>query len=260
MSLHTLSAYDHYGYAAVAMFGTLAAVLTIAWLMRASRWRGWLQSLRGVVPPFINIIGVLFGLTLAFIANDTWNAHDKATTAVYREADALRGLALLAKGLPAPEQAAMQTVLLAYAEAAVQEWSALGQRQASPTAAARADELLQRVADPLLAQRLGPQVQALMLKKAADLRDDRDLRISLSQMHVNPLKWLGMAYLGLLTLLSVAAVHVDNARAATVAIVLFAASAAPTAAIVLIQGNPFQQPSFVSPVPIQNAIEKIAIK
>lgn len=98
--------------------------------------------------------------------------------------------------------------------------------------------------------------QSLMLKKASDLRDDRNLRIGLSQMRVNPLKWLGMAFLGLCTLLSIAAVHLDNPRAAQVAIILFALSAAPTAAIVLIQGNPFQQPSSVTPQSIIAAMAR----
>lgn len=47
-----------------------------------------MRSLEGVAPPFINIVGVLFALTLAFLANDTWSAHDRAMGAVYREADA----------------------------------------------------------------------------------------------------------------------------------------------------------------------------
>jgi hypothetical protein len=63
-----------------------------------------------------------------------------------------------------------------------------------------------------------------------------------------------MAYLGLLCILSVAVVHVDHPRAAAASIILFALSAAPTAAIVLVQGNPFQQPSFVSPQPIVDAV------
>ncbi|MBE0586738.1 MAG: hypothetical protein IH617_01690, partial [Hydrogenophaga sp.] len=42
----------------------------------------------------------------------------------------------------------------------------------------------------------------------------------------------------------------EHQRAAATAIVLFAVAAAPTAAIVLMQGNPFQSPSFVSPAPI----------
>ena len=64
-----------------------------------------------------------------------------------------------------------------------------------------------------------------------------------------------MAVLGLVTLLSLAVVHADNARAALVAMVLFALAAAPTAAIVTIQGNPFQQPASVSPAPIAAAVQ-----
>jgi hypothetical protein len=63
-----------------------------------------------------------------------------------------------------------------------------------------------------------------------------------------------MAFLGLLTLLSIALVHVERPRAAFVSILLFALAAAPTAAIVLIQGNPFQQPTDVSPAPIRAAV------
>ena len=64
-----------------------------------------------------------------------------------------------------------------------------------------------------------------------------------------------MAFLGLVTLLSLAVVHADNARAALVSMVLFALAAAPTAAMVLIQGNPFQQPASVSPAPIAAAVQ-----
>jgi hypothetical protein len=63
-----------------------------------------------------------------------------------------------------------------------------------------------------------------------------------------------MAFLGFLTLLSVSVVHVDKPRAAMVAVILFALAAAPTAAIVLIQGNPFQQPTSVNPAPIIEAV------
>ena len=89
MNLQVLHTYDQFAYALVAMMGTFAAVLAINWLMHQSSCKQWLRSLRGVAPPFINIIGVLFGLMLAFISNDTWIAHDKAINAVYREADSL---------------------------------------------------------------------------------------------------------------------------------------------------------------------------
>ena len=246
--------YDHYGYALIAIFGTFAAVAVIHWLMKRSPWAAWIRTLNGVVPPFINIIGVLFGLTLAFLANDTWNAHDRAMNAVYKEADALRSLVVLANQREEPQRSQLRDALIDYANASAGEWPLLAQRQSSPEVRAKADGLLIMLGKPAFAKAAGDNVQALMLRKVTDIRDDRNQRIGLSQTHINPLKWLGMAFLGLLTLLSVAVVHAENPRAAFVAIMLFALAAAPTAAIVLVQGNPFQEPSSVSPAPIAAAV------
>ena len=93
-------------------------------------------------------------------------------------------------------------------------------------------------------------MQGLLLQQAAALRGTRDLRVALSQTHVNPLKWLGMAFLGLLTMVSIAMVHIDQPRAEVLSVLLFAAAAAPTAAIILVHGNPFQEPASVGTAPI----------
>jgi len=254
MKLGNWHTYDHYGYALFAVLGTFAAVGLIHWVMQRSPWVQWVRSLHGVAPPFINIIGVLFGLTLAFLANDTWNAHDRAMNAVYKEADALRSLITLSTHLDEPLQSSVHEALADYAQANAAEWPLLAQRRISPDVNAKGDALLGLLSSIQLAQATGGNVQALMLSKAMDIRDERNLRIGLSQTHINPLKWLGMAFLGFLTLISIAVVHAENARAAFVAIMLFALAAAPTAAIVLVQGNPFQQPSSVSPAPILLAV------
>lgn len=254
MPLATLNPYDHYGYALVAVVGTFLAVLAIAWLIGASPWQDRIRAWRGVAPPFINILGVLFGLTLAFIANDTWSAHDKATAAVYHEADALRSLMVLGGQLQEPLRSPFLLAVKRYAQASAGEWDSLALRRASPDADQQASALLQASLDPKVEAALGHNAHALLLAKVSDIRHDRDQRISLSQMHINPLKWVGMAFLGLLTLLSIAVVHVENPKAVYVSITLFALAAAPTAAIVLVQGNPFQQPTFVSPAPILAAV------
>lgn len=254
MILDNLHTYDHYGYALIAVLGTFFAVWVIGWLMQRSPWAGWIRSLHGVAPPFINIIGVLFGLTLAFLANDTWSAHDRAMNAVYKEADALRSLMVLTGNLEESLKRKLHTALADYAQASAAEWSLLAQREVSLEVGKKGDALLGLLSSREIANTAGGNMQALMLDKVTDLRDKRDLRIALSQTHINPLKWLGMAFLGLVTLLSVAVVHAENARAAFVAIMLFALAAAPTAAIVLVQGNPFQQPSSVSPAPIVAAV------
>lgn len=242
--------YDHYAYALIAVLGTAAAVVGTQWFIQHSRWSTWANSLQGVVPPFINILGVLFGLTLAFLANDTWSAHDQATRAVYREADALQSLVTLASQMPEPQRQLLRQSIGDYARACAQEWTLLAKRQASPQVKQQADELLGLIASDNIAKSTNNNVQALMLNKVSEAREQRDQRVALSQTHVNPLKWLGMGFLGLLTLLSIAVVHVDKPRAALVAVSLFALAAAPTAAIVLIQGNPFEQPTVVSPAPI----------
>ena len=68
MPVSQWQAYDHYGLALIAVLGTLVGVLLIQWFAQSSRWAGWVRSLEGVAPPFINIVGVLFALTLAFLA------------------------------------------------------------------------------------------------------------------------------------------------------------------------------------------------
>jgi hypothetical protein len=246
--------YDHYGYACLAVVGTFVAVIAVQWVLHRPRWAGWVDSLQGVAPPFINIIGVLFGLTLAFLANDTWSAHDRAITAVFKEADSLRSIVVLSEQLAEPLRGEVRGAVARYGRASAGEWPMLAARQSSAEVTALADSLLNLLASPKIATSAGENVQALMLRKAIEIRDERDLRIGLSQTHVNPLKWLGMAFLGFLTLLSVSVVHVDKPRAAMVAVILFALAAAPTAAIVLVQGNPFQQPTSVTPAPIVEAV------
>lgn len=238
-------AYEHYTYAALAVVGTLFAVWLVGRLMQRHETR--LAPFAGVVPPFINIIGVLFGLTLAFIGNDTWSARDRAMDAVFREADGLRVLLALA-------DEPLDADVRAYGHAVAGEWPRLRARQSDPAVTTAADTLLRAVAEPAVAARFGDNVQQMMLEKVVEIRAERDLRISLTQTHLNPLKWMGMAFLGLVTILSVAAVHIGHPRAAMLAVWLFALAAAPSAAIVLVQGNPFQIPAAVGPEPILAAL------
>ena len=252
-----LGAYDHYGFAFVALVGTFVAAAGLLYLMSHARLVEPLRAYRGVVPPFINIIGVLFALTLAFLANDTWSAHDRAFSAVYREADSLRSIQALSLKLPEPIRLKVNGAITDYVRTSVEvDWPLLAKRESSRGASVQLDALLSVLAGDDVARVAGPSVHTLMLRQAIDVREARDLRIALSQTHVNPLKWLGMAFLGFLTMLSVAVVHIDQPRAAMAAVLLFAVSAAPTAAIVLVQGNPFQQPTVVTPAPLQALLEQ----
>ena len=166
------------------------------------------------------------------------------------EADSLRGLAIILRQLPPQAQNGAQAALQAYAGAAVAEWSDLGRREVSVATSQAADQLLATLTGAALVAALPQPAANTALGLAMQVRQSRDERIALSQTHVNPLKWLGMAFLGFLTMASVAAVHIGAARAMILSVGLFALAAAPTAVIVLIHGNPFQGFAAVSEAPI----------
>ncbi|MGE5547346.1 MAG: DUF4239 domain-containing protein [Solirubrobacterales bacterium] len=246
--LHT---YDHYLLASIALGGTFAAAFLLLWLANRSRHAGEISAFRGLSPPFVNVVGVLFALTLAFLANDTWNAHDRALNATFQEAGSLRSIQALAAGLPAQAQGRIEQALIAYVTEAVgREWPMLAKRESSSSATERLSDLLAVVSSADVAQSITPTVHTLMLQQVVQVRALREQRIALSQTHVNPLKWVGMAFLGFLTMVSIALVYIEQPKAELLAVMLFSAAAAPTAAIVLVQGNPFQEPTAVSPAPI----------
>jgi hypothetical protein len=250
----TWQTYQHYAYGVVAVIGTFAAIAVIGWLMTTALWAEWAPKMAQVSGPFLNVLGVLFGLTMAFLANDTWTAHDRARSAVLREADGIRGLDLLAEAAPEAMHPVLRLAVRDYAGAAVGEWPALARCDISPAASAAADQLLHHFSSVAASDACHASLQQAMLGSVAQIRENRDIRIGLSRTHVNPLKWLGMAFLGFLTLVSIAVIHATDPATALIAMGLFGLASAPTAAIVMIHGNPFQPPSAVSPARLADAL------
>ena len=240
--------YDQHIMAFIAITGTAAGAAAFLWVAHRSRHAPAVAAWRGISPPFVNVVGVLFALTLAFIANDTWLAHDRAIGAVQQEAGALRTLHVLALGTGLEEQHALNAAVADYARLVVdEEWPQLAHRRNSAAAGTALDALLAMLAQNRSAP---PALHAAMLEQAIQVRSTRDTRLALTQAHVNPLKWLGMALLGYLTLVAIAMVYVNQPRAEALAVILFSLAAGPTAAIVLIQANPFQGPAAISAAPI----------
>jgi Protein of unknown function (DUF4239) len=248
-----LSAFDYYLFAALAVVGSFVGAWLLIWLSQSSPFTSLIDSCRGVAPNFLSVIGVMFSLNLVFLANDTWHARDRALDAVYQEADSLSAILVLAGQLPEPTRLKVAAAVRQYAQATVTaDWPALARGRSSPEAAAHLDALLVLLSAPEVGQALyqNQSVYGQMLHEALQVRAARNVRIAVSQTHVNPLKWLGMAFLGFLMMTSIVVVHVDAGRPELMAIAIFVAAAVPTAAIVLIQGNPFQAPSIVSAAPI----------
>jgi uncharacterized protein YbaA (DUF1428 family) len=257
MPIH-IGQYDQYYLALVVVVGTVTAVIFLLWLTQRSRFVKYIHSYRGIAPNFLSVMGMLFALNLAFLANDTWSAHDRARHAVFQEAGSLQTILALADQLPDAIQSKVKQAVRNYARLTVTaDWPMLALRQSSPAAANELKTLLMLLSSEEMASAVNNSVQSLMLQQFVQVRSMRDLRIALSHTHVNPLKWLGMAFLGFLTMISIAMVHVDRSRAELLAILLFAAAAVPTAAIILVHGNPFQQPGAVTAAPIAAMLDTL---
>ena len=212
MSEH-IGQYDQYYLALVAVVGTIPAVIALLWLTQRSKYAEFLRSYRGVAPNFLSVIGVLFALNLAFLAHDTWSAHDQARHAVFQEAGSLQNILALAEHLSVPRQLEVEQAVRQYAHLVVTaDWPMLAVRQNSPAAADGLNSLLVLLSSDEVTSALNTSVQSLMLQQAVQVRSMRDLRIALSYTHINPLKWLGMAFLGFLTMISIAMVHVDRSQ------------------------------------------------
>lgn len=250
--------YDQYYFSVLVVFGTMSAAGALLWLCQRSRWVPFIRTFRGIAQNFLTVINVIFALNLAFLANDTWNARDRALNAVFQEGGNLRTIRDLAGHMPDAERGELLHAVQRYGELVVHsEWPLLARRQSSAETDEALDGLVSHIARPEIATLAGSSVQSLMLQQTVRVRESRELRIALSRTHVNPLKWLGMAFLGFLTMISIAMVHVEQPRAELLAVLMFATAAAPTAAIILVHGNPFQHPMAISPQPIIEAIASI---
>lgn len=253
--LFDLGPYDQYYLASVVLLGTYGAAFFVLWLAQHSRYAEFIKSFRGIAHNFLTVINVIFALNLAFLANDTWKARDQALDAVYRESGGLMNILDFAENLPETTKLNVTRAVEIYARLTVTaEWPELARRESSREVSHQLDMLMGLVSSSDVSRAVDSSLAGQFLQQAVEVRSMRDLRIALSLTHVNPLKWLGMAFLGFLTMISIAMVHVDERRAQLLAIFLFATAAAPTAAIILIHGNPFQDPLAVSPAPLVDIV------
>ena len=86
---------QEFHYIALLILGVLATFATVGlifWLINSPRTGGVFRRLTNFSPQLVATIGLLFGLYMAFFANDIWNIRDRAQTMILQEADGLRGM------------------------------------------------------------------------------------------------------------------------------------------------------------------------
>ncbi len=210
------------------------------------------KSFKAISPGMLPVIGMIFGLFVAFVAVQVWNDSDHAVAAVSREASALRDATLLAAGLPEEQQARLRGLLREYVQhAATVEWPEMARQAASlrtaPPALASALQFVAAIAPQGAGQQTAQREIVSSLRTALDARRER---IILSHSAVNTVKWLCLYLQAACELFMIGLVHSDNRLAACIAMGLFATGVAASVLLIAAHDRPFTGHISVSPEPL----------
>lgn len=210
------------------------------------------KSFQAISPGMLPVLGIIFGLFVAFTAAQIWSDSDRAAAAVSREASALRAVMLLAAGLPAENEAKLRDLVRSYVEqAATVEWPMMARHTASLRAAPPAlVEALQLVV-AISAKGEGQQIaQREIMSALQTALDARRQRIIVSQSEVNPVKWWCLYLQALCEMMMIAVVHCDNRLAAAIALALFASGVSASVLLIAAHDRPFTGQISISPQPL----------
>jgi hypothetical protein len=210
------------------------------------------KSFKAISPGMLPVLGIIFGLFVAFTAAQVWNDNDRASAAVTREASALRAVMLLGAGLPAEQEGRLRDLIRGYIEQTAKvEWPMMARKTASLRAAPAAlAEALQLVV-ALTPQGAGQQTaQREIIAALGSALDARRQRIIVSQAEVNPVKWWCLYLQAICELIVIALIHCDNRLGSAIALALFATGVAASVLLIAAHDRPFTGQISVGPEPL----------
>lgn len=191
----------------------------------------------GMLPP----LAIIFALLVGFLAAQVWSETDRASTAVNREASALRAAVLMAGRFPGEPERRLRELIRAHVrQAATVEWPAMAERNVSLTLVPASLAGALRVALDLTPASPGQMVAQRELVTALQTAlDARRQRIVLSGSSVNAVKWGALLVQAALILLTIALVHCDSPATNRIILGIFATGVATAIVLIAAHSRPF---------------------
>jgi len=246
---------------ALAVFGVIYLITAVIYagvmgLTTGERARDFKAVSPGMLPP----LGILFALFIAFTASQVWNDTDRATTAVIREASALRAITILAANFPGePEEHLRRLIRRHVEEAAAQEWPMMARHSATLTIVPQPLSEAMRMTLALTPKNQGQEIAQREIATALEnALDARRQRIIVSLSRVNLTKWSCLLVQAICMLIAIAMVHSDNRRAVAIAMGLFASGVAVSVLLILAHDRPFTGEISVGPAPLLQVVPETA--
>lgn len=237
------------------LFAALAAVYAttgalIVFISFNGETARFTRHLDGVVTPFFGAVGVLFALLTGFLANDVADRNRQAVQAVQSEAGELRNIYTLS-GATVSEMHAIRAALSDYVNSLVKdEWPAMEEDRAAPSVSSAYDTLLQRVADPKIAQTASAAVHGALMNAMVRAGSARSERLALASDRTNEIKWILVLVLGVMTQISIGLVHLQKLGAQVTALTVFSLAVVMAVGMIALQERPFTGDIRVGPGPL----------
>ena len=208
-----------------------------------------IRVFKGVSPGMLPPLSVIFALLVGFLAAQVWSDADRASTAVNREASALRSAVLLADLFPGEPAKHLRELIRQHISTAVtQEWPAMAGHQVTLTIvpAALANGL--RYSLGLEPHTAGQTIaQRELVTAFQNALDARRQRIVLSGSSVNTVKWASLLVQAGLMLLAIGLVHCDMPATNRIIMGIFATGVAAAIVLIAAHSRPFSGPISVRP-------------
>jgi hypothetical protein len=151
---------------------------------------------------FIAVLGVVYGVLLAFAVIVVWEDFEEARDNVEREANSVGDLYRMAEALPDPVRQSIQREVIGYARVVIDlEWPMLREGRESADALRQSEALWAavRAYEPNGARE--EAVYAKLLDELQDVNDARRMRLLASREGIPPLVWAVLIGGGIVTVL-----------------------------------------------------------
>lgn len=208
--------------------------------------------------PMWAILGVTYGLLLAFLVVTLWTDLQNAQQTVQEEANDLVNLYQLTRGLPeAAAPAELRGEILSYARLLVDdEWPVLGRHKSSPRAEAAIDALWRSYLrlDTILMKTNTSYEESL--SRLTELQSARDRRINAARNLVPTALWVVLLGGVALMIVTIWFTGPEDLRTHLMMAAVLGISLASILFLIRAFNNPFQGDVRVNAEPIERAVEQ----
>jgi len=219
-----------------------------------------------LVPPFLSLPAVMFAFLMGFMSSDAWQNYSYARTALINESVAITRILNIPIGTP-ELQKSIKLSMQTYLESVLnEEWADSINKSPSPKAQASIDSMELSIWKGVAAcgQASGnsqlcidPVMSGAFIGGLNDLRAARKQRLSLGYVGSADGKWILAIILGLISVISVAAVHRHNIKTGITALILYCLSIWIALGIAVLFSNPYEGSERLQPIPFMTTLESL---